>query len=69
MKIKNTFKIGLLIFLISFCFTGKVNAEITDINLTIRSGPTIIFSGLIPLPIAGTVDLNSHSLMQIAYFQ
>lgn len=62
MNIKKILKITLLTFVLLVGITNIANADATDINLTIRSGDTVVFSNLVPLPPAGTIELNSHSL-------
>jgi len=52
----------LLVLIILLAGLNTVEAEDTNINLTIRSGNTIIFSGNIPLAPAGSIELNGHTL-------
>ena len=59
---KKILKISLFIVILLAGIANIANANATDINLTIRSGNTIIFSDTVPLPEAGTVELNTHSL-------
>ncbi len=59
---KKSKKILFFVLVILFGSTTIARANTTDINLTIRSGNTIIFSDAIPLPPEGNTELNSHSL-------
>lgn len=60
MKIKNLYKI---ILFISIIFIGSSNtAKAADVNITIRSGNTIFFSGPVTLRESGNIELNSHPL-------
>ena len=61
MKIKTLIKTVSLIAIFIFG-TSFAGADAPDINLTIRSGGNVIFSGAVPLPPTGTVEINSHSL-------
>ncbi len=56
---KQIFKILLLVTLF---FIGTNIVFAADINLTIRNGSTIIFSGSVPLQPAGTIELNGHTI-------
>ena len=61
MKIKTLIKTVSLIVIFIFG-VNFASADATDINLTIRSGGNMIFSGTVPLPPTGTVEINSYSL-------
>lgn len=54
----NIKKITIVVFVLMILAIGKAQAEDTDINLTIRSGDTIIFSGTTPLPSSDLVTIN-----------
>ncbi|MCM2339292.1 MAG: terpene cyclase/mutase family protein [Burkholderiales bacterium] len=60
MKIKKIYKIILIISIIFINSSSIANAA--DINLTIRSGNTIFFSGPVTLREPGNIELNSHPL-------
>ena len=56
-RLKNMKKV-LFLTTILFIATFGIAKASTDINLTIRDGNTIVFSGTVPLQIAGTVNIN-----------
>ncbi len=51
---------SLFILFVLFAFYSPVHADPTDINLTIRDGSEIVFSGVVPLPPAGTFDIDDN---------
>jgi hypothetical protein len=50
-----------LVFVLAVAFGNTAHAAATDINLTVRDGATIVFSGAVPLEPAGTINLNDSS--------
>ncbi|MEK7071359.1 MAG: prenyltransferase/squalene oxidase repeat-containing protein [Patescibacteria group bacterium] len=58
---KNFLKQSAFIFILFIFFAVPARAEGVDVSLTIRDGSAIIFSGTMPLPEAGTVDLNDSN--------
>jgi hypothetical protein len=53
-------KILLIATILFASITGTAFAS--DINLTIRDGNTIVYTGTVPLQVAGTIQLNGHDL-------
>ena len=53
--------INVSLIVLTFLSLSSV-ASAADVNLTIRDGSTTIFSGVIPLQPAGTINLNGHPL-------
>jgi hypothetical protein len=53
---------SILLGIIIFTGTNAQAEEIATVELNIRSGNAIIFSGTIPLQPAGTIDLNGHTI-------
>ena len=64
---KNFIKSLLVLYFLLGSVVGFIHAESTDINLNIRDGSNMVFTGIIPLPDAGNLDINdsngvSHSV-------
>ncbi len=57
MSIKKIIPI-LFVFLFLFSFTNVAQADPSDVNLVIRDGGNVIFSGAVALPLPGTVSIN-----------
>ena len=68
-NMKNIKKVLPVLFFSAVVFFFSLSGPIfaADVNLTVRDGNTIVFSGAVPLPIAGSINLNDsdgnpHSL-------
>ena len=55
--------LGILFFgvILFTSFSSVIHADSTDINLKIRDGNTVVFSGPVALPSSGNIDLNDDT--------
>ncbi|MFA6257948.1 MAG: prenyltransferase/squalene oxidase repeat-containing protein [Candidatus Paceibacterota bacterium] len=51
-----------IVLLVALLFVGKNVVLAADVNLTIRDGANIIYSGAVPLQIPGTIQIQGHDV-------
>ncbi|MBP6883684.1 MAG: hypothetical protein KBC06_00400 [Candidatus Pacebacteria bacterium] len=76
-RIRNVINKALIIFIFAVFLSSSQVVFAGDVNLTIRDGDNVVFTGVVPLPEAGTLDIedsnaithtiNSNSVLSVIH--